>query len=550
MGAVTGGCAAAVSHPGRRGTYGGMAVESSPDAWFLGPQEWGNAHARLYRDRLDGTRWTAGNQVTPLIDGASYLPRLCAELRRAEAGDQVYFVDWRGDPDQRLDGPGSAVMVELARAQSAGALVYGLVWRSHLDRFRFSEEQNRTLAEALQAMNARVLLDMRVRRGGSHHQKFVVLRHPDDPARDVAFVGGIDLGHSRHDDHEHRGDPQRQPMPRRYGPTPAWHDAMVEIRGPAVADVECCFRERWDDPTSPQHARPWLWAVDRIRDLRSRSWALPEPLPRPPQAGHDCVQLLRTYPSQSPPYPFAPDGERTVARGYHKALGRARRLVYVEDQFLWSVTVARVFADALRRTPELHMVAVLPRYPDSEGGLQEPAKDAAHTEAIEVLVEAAGERVHLFDLENQDGAPIYVHAKVCVIDDTWAAVGSANLNRRSWTHDSELSAAVVTAAADDGDTPFAQRLRLALWSEHLGRGHQETDDLTDPVGALTVLRSHAERLDAWHHGGETGPRPAGHLRAHRLPTVNRAVRRAVDPMVRTVIDPDGRPWGWRTRDRW
>jgi phosphatidylserine/phosphatidylglycerophosphate/cardiolipin synthase-like enzyme len=26
------------------------------------------------------------------------------------------------------------------------------------------------------------------------------------------------------------------------------------------------------------------------------------------------------------------------------------------------------------------------------------------------------------------GAPIYVHAKVCVIDDTWATVGSDNFN--------------------------------------------------------------------------------------------------------------------------
>ena len=120
-------------------------------------------------------------------------------------------------------------MVELARAESAGAQVFGLVWQSHLDRFRFSEEQNRTPAQALQAMNAQVVLDMRVRRGESHHQKFVVIGRRDDPSRDVAFVGGTDLGHSRNDDHEHRGDPQSQPMPHRYGPNAPWHDAMVEI---------------------------------------------------------------------------------------------------------------------------------------------------------------------------------------------------------------------------------------------------------------------------------------------------------------------------------
>jgi phosphatidylserine/phosphatidylglycerophosphate/cardiolipin synthase-like enzyme len=48
-------------------------------------------------------------------------------------------------------------------------------------------------------------------------------------------------------------------MLHRYGPNAPWHDAMVEIRGPAVADVECCVRERWEDLTAPRHARPWLW---------------------------------------------------------------------------------------------------------------------------------------------------------------------------------------------------------------------------------------------------------------------------------------------------
>jgi len=55
---------------------------------------------------------------------------------------------------------------------------------------------------------------MRVRLGGSHHQKFVVLRHPGRSELDVAFVGGIDLCHSRRDDAAHAGDPQRQPMAR------------------------------------------------------------------------------------------------------------------------------------------------------------------------------------------------------------------------------------------------------------------------------------------------------------------------------------------------
>ena len=49
-------------------------------------------------------------------------------------------------------------------------------------------------------------------------------------------------------------------------------------------------------------------------------------------------------------------------------------------------------------------------------------------------------RVHVFDVENHEGTPVYVHAKVCVIDDMWGCVGSDNFNRRSWSHDSEFLA--------------------------------------------------------------------------------------------------------------
>ena len=47
---------------------------------------------------------------------------------------------------------------------------------------------------------------------GSHHQKLVVLRHDEDPSKDVAFVGGIDLCYGRRDDADHGGDPQSLPM--------------------------------------------------------------------------------------------------------------------------------------------------------------------------------------------------------------------------------------------------------------------------------------------------------------------------------------------------
>ena len=101
----------------------------------------------------------------------------------------------------------------------------------------------------------------------------------------------------------------------------------------------------------------------------------------------------------------------------------------------------------------------------------------------------------MFDLENHAGTPIYVHAKVCVIDDVWACAGSANLNRRSWSHDRELSCAVLDDTRDereprdpaglgDGARRFARDLRLRLLREHLDRGRGDDADLLDPDDAV------------------------------------------------------------------
>ena len=103
----------------------------------------------------------------------------------------------------------------LAAAAERGVGVFGLLWRSHPKWLQQSEEANAELVRHIADHGGQVLLDARTRRAGSHHQKLVVIRHPARPDRDVAFVGGIDLGYSRRDDHDHAGDPQVMEFPRR-----------------------------------------------------------------------------------------------------------------------------------------------------------------------------------------------------------------------------------------------------------------------------------------------------------------------------------------------
>ncbi|NWF25713.1 phospholipase [Streptomyces sp. PKU-EA00015] len=533
-----------------------------PIDWLLTARERGNPATRLDRRRPDGTAWSAGNEVRPLVHGATYFAELLAAVRALRAGDLLLFTDWRGDPDERLAGPGTEIGAVLREAAERKVVVKGLVWHSHLDSLQFSEEENRHLGEEVRAGGGEYLLDMRVRPGGTHHQKCVVLRHPGRPELDVAYVGGIDLSHNRNDDIDHGGDDRSQPIAAAYGPHPPWHDIQLAIRGPAVGDIETVFRERWTDP-APLTRSP----LSRLRELLHRedihANPLPPQLPDPAPRGTHSVQVLRTYPNRLlRGYDFAPDGERSVARAYLKALRRARALIYLEDQYLWSPQVVEHFARALRANPGLRLIAVIPSVPEQDGPLTLPMNLIGRITALETLRRAGEGRVAVYGLENHAGTPVYVHAKVCVVDDVWAAVGSDNINLRSWTHDSELSCAVLDETTDprepqdpgglgDGARPFARNLRLTLAREHLDQeapgDPQAPDVLCDPVGAFDAFASAAAALDSWHERGRSGPRPPGRLRTYRPPELSRVQRLLAMPLYRVIIDPDGRPLRLRLR---
>lgn len=523
--------------------------------WYLSAGDRHNPATVLDRRHRDGAAWTAKNDVMPLIHGSVYFTELLTCLARVQAGDLVLFTDWRGDPDQALDEDGTDVARALGEAAARGAVVRGLVWRSHLDRFSFSEQENRHLGEQIEEAGGQCLLDQRVRPGGSHHQKFVVLRHRERPELDVAFVGGIDLCHSRRDDAGHGGDRQRQPMAAVYGDRPPWHDAQLAIRGPAVGDVEAVFRERWNDP-APLTRNPVDRLSEAVRHDPRKAAPLPEQLPDPAPRGTSHVQLLRTYANRHPGYPFAPDGERSVALGYDKVIARAQSLIYVEDQYLWSGDIVRCFVEALARHRDLRLIAVIPLHPDQDGRLSMPPNLVGRQQALDDLHAAAGDRVAVYGVENHAGTPVYVHAKVCIVDDVWASVGSDNINRRSWTHDSELACAVLDDTRDErspavvdayghGARRFARQLRLTLAREHLDRDHD--DGLVDPAAMFHAFAESASDLQRWHDASRVGPRPPGRLRPYHLPRLSRRTLAWATPLYRIVYDPDGRPLTKRYR---
>jgi phosphatidylserine/phosphatidylglycerophosphate/cardiolipin synthase-like enzyme len=527
--------------------------------WFLSPAERGNPATDLDAGHGAGVAWTPENSVRVLVHGATYFERLHDELRTLVAGDRVYFTDWRGDADQRLLADGPTIRDLLCQLARAGVEIRGLVWRSHSDHLSFSAQQNQRLGAELNDAGAEVLLDQRVRRFGSHHQKLVIIRHRDAPGRDLAFVGGIDLCHGRRDDSAHQGDPQQQPMDKRYGKRAPWHDASLELHGPVVGDLLLTFTERWDDPTPLDRRTPYRRLVQRRAHMPRHPEPLPERFAEPEASGPHAVQVLRTYGRKRPAYPFAPDGERSVALAYAKVFGLARSFIYVEDQYLWSEAVTRTIADALRRSPQLRLIAVVPRFPDSDGAIMGPTNRLGQIRAMRMLREVAPGRVGVYDIENVAGTPIYVHAKVCIVDDVWFSCGSDNINRRSWTTDSERTCAVLDSRRDpreprrlDGHGDEARvlprELRLQLWGEHLGRTPDDPA-LLDPAEAWTLWIDQAAALDRWHAGGGAGERPPGQARRHDPAAMNGVQQLLANALYRTVADPDGRSLRERRADR-
>jgi phosphatidylserine/phosphatidylglycerophosphate/cardiolipin synthase-like enzyme len=144
----------------------------------------------------------------------------------------------------------------------------------------------------------------------------------------------------------------------------------------------------------------------------------------------------------------------------------------------------------LRHPPsdEFRLVILLPAKPnngadDTRGqlGLLAEADDDAGRFLAATLSSRTG----------QLSGPLYVHAKIGIVDDRWLTVGSANLNEHSLFNDSEMN--VVSC-----DPALVRATRLRLWSEHLELPIEEIDrDPTSVVDELwkPIAREQLERRD-------------------------------------------------------
>jgi phosphatidylserine/phosphatidylglycerophosphate/cardiolipin synthase-like enzyme len=361
-----------------------------------------------------------GNSLEVLVDGADALSKLAGAIEAARTS--IWLAGWYFSPDFRMRNDSSKTLSELLGEMATKAEVRVLAWAgAPLPLFHPDRSEVRGAAQALRRSGrVNVALDDRERPMHCHHEKLAII----DGQR--AFVGGIDLtsyAGDRLDSPEH---PARGSL--------GWHDATTHIRGPAVADVAEHFRLRWHEVAGEQ---------------------LPAP-PAPEPAGDVELQIVRTVPERV--YRSWPQGEFGILESYLRALRSAQRLIYLENQFLWSPEIVSVLADKLREPPEegFRLLVLLPAKPnngndDTRGQLGLLVRaDGGAGRFLACTLYQAGE----------EACPIYVHAKVAIVDDAWLTVGSANLNEHSLFNDTEMN--VVTHDAD-----LARQTRIGLWAEHL-----------------------------------------------------------------------------------
>ena len=118
--------------------------------------------------------------------------------------------------------------------------------------------------------------------------------------------------------------------------------------------------------------------------------------------------------------------------------------------------------------------------------------------------------------------PLYVHAKIGIVDDAWLAIGSANLNEHSLFNDTEVD--VVTC--DPGARPRHAAAALGGAPRARGRRRRPGDASSTSSGA----RSPSEQLERRRAGA-----PLTHHLVE-LPGVCRRSRRLLGPLDALVVD--------------
>lgn len=334
----------------------------------------------------------ADNEVRLLLCGTDYFPALIAAIEAAQY--EIYFETYIF----AADATGTSVLNALIAAAARGVTV-----RMITDWFGTGHAQvQRMHAQLLATQVEHRIFNPWFRRGVTRtHRKICVVD------RDVAFVGGININDDMFCDYNHSIALS----------APRW-DFAVAVRGPLVLTIQKEAQAQW----ARLGKLSLIKRIGLYRELRKVNKTATQNMV---QAGFVVRDNLRN--------------RATIQRAYLQALGRARKSVLLANPYF---APGRKFRHALARAAERGVEVVL-LIGVGEFKLQDAV---AHSFYPKLL--AAGVKVVEYHKTQ-------LHAKVAVIDDDWATVGSSNVDGLSLFLNQEANVVVKDAA-------FARSLRQQI----------------------------------------------------------------------------------------
>jgi len=410
-----------------------------------------------------------------IIDGERYFRALRQGLR--EARDSVFIIGWdihselrlvRESPDDGLPEELGALLDALVQ-RSPNLRVYILCWDFSMiyamEREFFPTYKLRWRSHD----RVSFCLDGEHPLGASQHQKLVVI---DDV---LAFCGGIDLGKWRWDTSAHRVRDERRidPDGKRY---PPFHDLQMAVEGEAARALGQLARDRWRMAASKEPGEP---RTDVRVGMR---------LPELDADFHDVeIGIARTMPEYD-----ERRETREVEQLYLDSIAAARRLVYIENQYLSSYAIGEALAKRLEDPdgPEIVVIG-----PEKTGGwLEQHTMDVLRGRLLQKLRKAdryGRLAAYYVRLSKDPRVALMIHAKLMIIDDRFVRVGSSNLSNRSMGLDSECDLA-IDAASDREHASTIRQIRRQLLAEHLAVGPEQVAEAearqASIIGAIESLR--------------------------------------------------------------
>lgn len=405
----------------------------------------------LLRPGITCWRLERAHRLAPIVDAADYFKFVRNSLLQAR--HSVLFIGWEFDTRIQLDpgAPRSEGPQKLGPFLSSlidrrpGLCIRVLQWNLGLIGTLVHGSTSRYFYNWMSRKRFQYRLDSKHPVGATHHQKIIVI---DDA---LAFCGGIDMTDDRWDTRDHRDDdPLRvHPSGNAYG---AFHDATMAVDGPAAAALGELARDRWHRATNER--------IEASPPSEGNLW----PAGLEPRLRNVDVGIARTEPAYQ-----GNAGIREIEMLHLAAIATARSIIYIEGQYFAARCVGEAIAARLREENGPEVIVI--NSEQARGFVEEKVMGRARQRLLSLIGAAdTHDRFRIYRPVTQQGAPIYVHAKILVIDDRLLRIGSANFNNRSMGFDTECDLAIEASVSASDCSTVAENIRTfrdELLAEHL-----------------------------------------------------------------------------------